>query len=61
MASRHDQLAPDALMTPILWHYNTMVSESDPRILVVGDMPLLIQKEMAARALPLTAVQSMFQ
>ena len=61
LSSRHDQLAPDALMTPILWHYNSIASEANPRVLVVGDMPLLIQKEMAARAMPLTAVQSLFQ
>lgn len=47
-----DKPIADAFLTPLLYSYNTLQgTESNPRVVAIGDMPLLIQKEIQARAL----------
>lgn len=61
LQSKHDELAPDAFFTPLLYSYNTPQVDSDnARLMITGDMPLLIQKEIHARAMPLKVAQHLF-
>ena len=51
-ASLFERPTSDAFLTPLLYSYNSLAStESNPRVIAVGDMPMLIQKELYARAL----------
>ena len=37
----------DSFMTPMLYNYNSLEGkESNPRVIAIGDMPMLIQKEI---------------
>ena len=51
-------LRPDALMTPLLYGYNTALSKNVQTYF--GDMPLLTQRELIARTLTLTQAQDIF-
>ena len=52
----------DSLMTPLLYNYNSLDgSEENPKVIAIGDMPMLIQKEVQARALFLDHFYSFFK
>lgn len=41
------KLVPDTLLTPLLYSFNTRTGgETNPQVMAVGDMPLLIQKDL---------------
>ena len=51
---RYDEnkVIPDAFLTPMLYTYNSLNdTENNPRSIVIGDMPKLVQLEKWARAL----------
>jgi hypothetical protein len=59
-ASR-DTIAPDAFLTSFLYPYNSLMDTAEnPRVLAIGDMPVLIQKELQARALSVDQCKQIF-
>lgn len=57
-----ENLMADSFMTPMLYPYNTVtVSPSNPRVTVIGDMPLLVQREYQARSLSIKQVQKIYK
>ena len=56
-----DRPIPDAFLTPLLYSYNTLSSTAtNPRVIAIGDMPTLVQKEIQARALNIDQCQQIF-
>jgi len=61
LASAQDLISPDSFLTPLLYPYNSLASaEDNPRLAVIGDMPLLVQKELQARALSIDQCKHIF-
>jgi hypothetical protein len=37
----------DSFMTPLLYNYNSIDGQEDnPKVIAIGDMPMLVQKEL---------------
>ena len=51
-------LAPDAMLTPFLYGYNNAMNRSVNT--VIGDMPMLIYRELVAKNLPVKKAREIF-
>ena len=57
-ALQSTKLAPDALMTPFIYGYNNSLNRNVKT--VIGDMPMLLQRERFANSLTLEQAQEIF-
>ena len=53
-----NELTPDALLTPLLYAFNTLDQNVQ---VIIGDKPMLIQREYIGRGLKLKQVQDLFE